>query len=152
MTDKPPVCWTGTREAIYLSDTYKSRRVVINCLRNGLQPGDIDEFDCPRIRNERYINPLGPYARNFWGGLIQVMVSKSEDKMSSLDGAASPGLDRLSVTYIRPWRREDCIIPCLPMCHKSTAGDVHNDHRISILAWRNAPGPGSVHGHRFSAP
>jgi hypothetical protein len=30
-----------------------------------LQPGEIDEFDRPRIRIERTINPPGPHSRNF---------------------------------------------------------------------------------------
>jgi len=65
MTDKPPVRWTRTREAIYLGDSDESRRIVIKCLRNGLRPGEIDEFNCPRIRIERNITPPGRHSRDF---------------------------------------------------------------------------------------
>ena len=60
MTDKPPIRWTRTRETIYLGDSDESRRIVVKCLRNGLQPGEINEVDCPRIR----IDP-GRHSRGF---------------------------------------------------------------------------------------
>lgn len=90
-TDKPPVCWSRTCEAIYLGGGDESRRVIIKRLRNGLQPGEIDEFDCPRIRIKRVIDRTGAHALSFQGRPIHIIVSQGEHEMSSLD-APSPGL------------------------------------------------------------
>ena len=90
-TDKPPVSWARTCEAIYLGDGDESRCVIIERLRNGLQPGEIDEFDCPRIRINGAIDRACARASSFRGRPIHIIVSQGEHKMSSLD-APSPGL------------------------------------------------------------
>lgn len=148
MTDKPPVCWPRTCEAIYLGDGDESRCVIIERLRNGFQPGEIDVFDCPRIWIKGAIDRTGACALSFRGRPVHIIVSQGEHKMSGLD-APSPGLTGVSCAL--RWKN-DCIVSIISTQISWIDCRVY----VTIIGQakryaEDVPGRGSVHGHCLSA-